>query len=109
MIVFFLVLRQGYHVRYLFYLAEGMQKGAEELGLPADLAERLVHQTLFGAAKLLRESPEKAAELRQRVTSPGGTTAAAIAVFDEKGVNRAVVDALSAASRRGVELGATQD
>lgn len=89
---------------YLFYLAEAMQRAAEDLGL-GEHAETLVKQTLLGAAHLLSESGEPAVSLRRRVTSPGGTTEAAIQVLDRAGAQELVVQALAAAARRSVELG----
>jgi pyrroline-5-carboxylate reductase len=64
----------------------------------------LTTQTIFGAAKLLSESAEDADELRRRVTSPNGTTAAAIAVFDERDVSGGIAEGVVAAARRSAEL-----
>ncbi|MEM9913587.1 MAG: pyrroline-5-carboxylate reductase [Planctomycetota bacterium] len=92
---------------YLFYLAEAMQAAANELGL-SEHARLLVNQTLLGSAELLIQSddpPESPADLRRKVTSPGGTTAAAIAHLDEHQVQQTIVDALRAARDRSVELG----
>ena len=89
---------------YLFYLAEAMGRGATALGLPEDVAASLVAQTLLGAAELLAADPQNAAELRASVTSKGGTTAAAIAVFDSADVMGTVVDAMRANRDRAREL-----
>ena len=89
---------------YLFYLAEAMERAADELGL-AGPARKLVTQTLLGSAELLAQSGEAPSELRRKVASPGGTTAAAIATFDQLKVSDAVVAALTAARDRSVELG----
>ena len=89
---------------YVFYLAEAMQRAAEELGL-GEQAPTLVAQTLVGAAHLLAESEHGAAELRQRVTSPGGTTEAALQHMDEQQMSRTIVDAMKAAAKRSEELG----
>ena len=89
---------------YLFYLAEAMQLAAERLGL-SDHAHLLVRQTLLGSAELLHQSDETPAELRRKVTSPGGTTEAAIAHLDHRRVADSVVEALQAARNRSVELG----
>jgi pyrroline-5-carboxylate reductase len=89
---------------YLFLLAEAMQAGAEALGLPAEAARALATQTLLGAARMLAESDEPAATLRARVTSPGGTTQAAIEYFESGGLRDLVAGAIAAASRRGAEL-----
>lgn len=90
---------------YLFYLAEAMEQAAGELGL-SEHARSIVAQTLFGSGKLLAESGEDPAELRRRVTSPGGTTLAASNSMDADGVNSAVVRAIHAAFARAKELGA---
>lgn len=89
---------------YLFLLAEAMQDAAVAQGLPADAARRLATQTLLGAARMLDESGEPAATLRTRVTSPGGTTQAAIEHFEAGGLRRLVDGAITAATRRGAEL-----
>jgi len=89
---------------YLFYLAEAMERAAADLGLSGP-ARQLVTQTLLGSAELLAQSGEAPAELRRKVTSPGGTTAAAVATLDEREVSAAVVAALTAARDRSVALG----
>ncbi len=89
---------------YLFYLAEAMQQAARALGLE-EHAQTLVNQTLLGAARLLAESPDGAAELRRKVTSPGGTTEAAIRHLEDQSVRGAFIDAVRAARDRSVELG----
>lgn len=89
---------------YLFYLAEAMEKAAYELGV-GEYARQLVGQTMLGAAKLLVDSGEPPEELRRKVTSPGGTTAAAIAVMEEHAMQRTIVDALHANVKRSEELG----
>lgn len=89
---------------YLFYLAEAMTAAGIELGLDEADAVRMVNQTLLGAAMLLSSSGEDAADLRRKVTSPGGTTAAAIGTLDERDVNGGVRAALQAARDRSREL-----
>jgi len=89
---------------YVFYLAEAMQNAAEELGL-GEQAPTLVAQTLVGAAQLLAESEHSAAELRKRVTSPGGTTEAALKHMDEQQMERIIIEAVKAAAKRSEELG----
>ncbi len=91
---------------YVFLLAEAMQQAAVGLGLPDATARALVNQTLLGAARMLVESGEPAAVLRQRVTSPGGTTQAAIERFEADGFRALVAAALGAAEQRGKELAA---
>lgn len=90
---------------YVFLLAEAMQAAAESAGLPADTAARLVQTTIYGAARLMRESGETPAELRAAVTSKGGTTQAALDVLVERGMPEAVHAAIMAARDRGIELG----
>ena len=89
---------------YVFLLAEAMQAAGEAQGLAPDTARTLVLQTILGAARMLSESGEPAATLRQRVTSPGGTTQAAIESFEANGLRRIVDEAIAAATRRGREL-----
>lgn len=91
---------------YAFLLAEAMQAAAERLGLPATAAQQLTAQTLLGAARMLLESGESAEQLRRRVTSPGGTTQAAIEHFQQADLAGIVAGAISAAARRGAELAA---
>jgi len=89
---------------YAFYLMEAMIQAAQELGLDADAARQLTVQTVAGAAALAAQSDESVAALRARVTSPGGTTAAAVAVLDQRGMDAAVREAARAAARRAQEL-----
>ncbi|MEM9296729.1 MAG: pyrroline-5-carboxylate reductase dimerization domain-containing protein [Planctomycetota bacterium] len=88
---------------YAFYLAEAIEQAAAELGLP-DHARLLASQTLLGAATLLAQSGEDPADLRQRVTSPGGTTAAAIQSLDDDNVKNLIAKAVRAACDRSIEL-----
>jgi pyrroline-5-carboxylate reductase len=94
---------------YVFLLAEAMQAAAEAEGLPADAARTLVVETIAGAARMLRESGESATTLRQRVTSPNGTTQAALDAFAAGGFAPLVVAAVHAARIRGAELSAAND
>ena len=89
---------------YVFYLAEAMEKAARELGLGDD-APRFVRQTILGAAQLLAQSEHPPAELRRLVTSPGGTTAAAIRHMDGNSTTAVIVNAVKAAHKRSIELG----
>lgn len=91
---------------YFFLLAETLQAAAIAQGLSPDAARALVVQTCAGAGRMLAESGEEAATLRQRVTSPGGTTQAALESFAASGFAGIVADAVAAATRRGVELAA---
>jgi len=85
---------------YFAYVCEAMTKAGEKLGLSAATSRELVVQTLFGTAAMLREQGLDAAELRASVTSPGGTTAAAIGQLDEAGVAEAFIQAIQAAADR---------
>lgn len=94
---------------YVFLLAEAMQAAALAEGLPADAARTLVLQTVLGAARMLTEGDADAAELRRRVTSPNGTTQAAIETFEAGGFRELVGKAIRAATVRGRELSAAND
>ncbi|KRG65757.1 pyrroline-5-carboxylate reductase [Stenotrophomonas humi] len=94
---------------YVFLLAEAMEAAALEQGLPAEAARTLVLDTVLGAARMLTESGEAPAELRRRVTSPGGTTQAAIETFQAGGFEALTAKAIDAAARRGKELSAAND
>lgn len=89
---------------YLFAVAEAMTAAGESLGLSDADADRLVRATLLGAAKLLATADVDAAELRRRVTSPKGTTAAALDVFAARDLEGVFREALGAAARRSAEL-----
>ena len=89
---------------YFFYLMEALEQAAVEEGLDPKTARLLTLETAFGAARLALESSETPAMLRQRVTSPGGTTEAAIRVLDKTCTNDAVNRAVSAARKRSYEL-----
>jgi pyrroline-5-carboxylate reductase len=89
---------------YVFLLAECLSDAGKTLGLPGPLAESLARQTIYGAGRMLAETSDPASTLRERVTSPGGTTAAALKVLDDKNLRQIFKDALSAARRRSQEL-----
>ncbi len=90
---------------YVFLVAEAMIAAAVDLGLSPEVAARLVTQTLVGSAVMLRETQLDPAELRRRVTSPNGTTAAAVASLEADGLRATFAAALTAARDRSVELG----
>ncbi|MEI2433529.1 pyrroline-5-carboxylate reductase [Lysobacter yananisis] len=94
---------------YVFLLAEAMQQAGEAQGLDSDAARALVVQTLLGAATMLRDSEESAATLRARVTSPGGTTQAAMETFEAGGLRELVARAIAAATERGRQLSAANE
>lgn len=89
---------------YVFYLAEAMMRGAQDAGLTAGDARAAVVQTLLGSAELLAATEESPETLRTNVTSPNGTTAAAIEVLNEQAVGDAIVRAMMAARDRSQEL-----
>ncbi|TAG48995.1 MAG: pyrroline-5-carboxylate reductase [Betaproteobacteria bacterium] len=90
---------------YVFHWIESMIAAAEGVGFNAIDARRLVLSTLKGATALAENSTESPSLLRERVTSKGGTTAAALAVINERRVQQALIDAVAAARDRGRELG----
>lgn len=90
---------------YVFLLAEALIEAAIREGMPRDVAENFVHRTVRGAGHLLTDTGVPAAELRARVTSPGGTTAAAVHILEERGFRALVEDAVRAAAQRSRELG----
>ena len=91
---------------YIFYLVEQMITAAKELGLSEEHARKLAIKTALGASRMLATSGETPQELRRRVTSPGGTTQAAIARMESGKWGAVTVEAIKAAAARGRELGA---
>jgi pyrroline-5-carboxylate reductase len=91
---------------YVFLVAEAMIEAGVLVGLARDVSEQLVIQTLLGSATLLAQSDDGPAALRAAVTSPGGTTAAGLRELESARLRAAVLDAVSAATRRSKELGA---
>jgi len=89
---------------YVFLLAEAMEQAALELGLSAEQAAILVRQTILGSGRLLVESGEPPEALRAAVTSPGGTTEAALALMQRRGLPSIVAEAISAAAQRAQQL-----
>ena len=90
---------------YIFLLAESLARAGVAAGLPAPLAEKLARETVSGSGELLHRSPLDAATLRQNVTSPGGTTAAALSVLmAQDGIDPLMTKAVAAAAKRGKEL-----
>ena len=92
---------------YFFLMMEAMEQTGGELGLDAETARLLTIQTALGAARMAVESESEPARLRAQVTSPGGTTERALAVFEEAGLRGVVARALSAARDRAVEISRT--
>jgi pyrroline-5-carboxylate reductase len=93
---------------YFFFLVEAMIDAGILLGLPRAVAAELIVQTAVGSAKMLSESGEHPVQLREAVTSPGGTTIAAIRELENHGVRAALLSALEAARDRSRELAAGQ-
>ncbi|WP_304599232.1 pyrroline-5-carboxylate reductase [Isoptericola sp. BMS4] len=91
---------------YVFYVVDAMAEAGVLLGLTRDVARRLAVETVLGSAKLLDETGEHPVLLREKVSSPGGTTVAALRKLDDGGVRAAFLDALSAARDRSRELAA---
>lgn len=89
---------------YVFYLAESMIAGGKAAGLTLKHSEKLTLATLKGAVKLMEESRDSAETLRKKVTSPGGTTEAALRVFHKGKVKNHIVHAIAAAAKRAKEL-----
>lgn len=90
---------------YVFYFIEAMQQAALEMGLNSEQGKQLAIATFVGASQLAAQASEPVSVLRERVTSKGGTTFAALASMDASGVKQGIVRALQAAAARGKELG----
>lgn len=90
---------------YIFYLMEALIDSSVSLGIPLHLSKALIRQTVYGAAKLVMETGEEPAVLRARVTSPQGTTHAAITHLESRKFSETIKDAVNAAKRRAEELG----
>src|SRR2546426_967799 len=89
---------------YVYRLIEAMIHAGTDLGLDGELARRLAVQTLIGAARMLTESAADPGELRRKVTSPGGTTMAALGVLENRGFAEIVREAISRAAERAREM-----
>src|SRR6185369_8323663 len=89
---------------YFFLLAEAMIEACILLGLSRDVATELIIQTMLGSAKMLRDTGKHPVELREMVTSPGGTTISAIRRLEEAGVRAAFLNAIDAAKTRSEQL-----
>jgi pyrroline-5-carboxylate reductase len=89
---------------YIFYVVEAMIEAGVVLGMPRSTATQLVVQTLYGAATMIKETGQHPTVLREQVTSPGGTTAAALRTLDDHKVRAAFITAMEAAANRSREL-----
>jgi pyrroline-5-carboxylate reductase len=90
---------------FVYSMIEALIEGGTTAGLPPTLAAELAARTVAGAAHMVLQSEDSPAALRDRVTSPGGTTQAGLNVLAERGFHEAVVDAVAAATQRSAELG----
>jgi pyrroline-5-carboxylate reductase len=90
---------------YVFTFIEALSDAGVKNGLPRDVATRLAAQTVYGSAKMVLETGEHAAVLKEKVTSPGGTTIAGIHVLEKEGFRGIVMTAVDAATDRSTELG----
>lgn len=90
---------------YLFYLIEAMTQAGVREGIDPDIAEMLATQTCIGAGKLLAQTRKAPEDLRRMVTTPGGTTEAAVNLLDERKVRDSIAEAISRATERSRELG----
>jgi len=90
---------------YVFTIIEALSDAGVKNGLPRDIAARLAAQTVYGSAKMLLETREHPALLREKVTSPGGTTIAGLHVLEQEGFRGTIMSAVDAATARSAELG----
>jgi pyrroline-5-carboxylate reductase len=90
---------------YGYVMIEALADGGVRMGLPRDVALTLAAKTMLGAAKMVLESGEHPAVLKDRVASPGGTTIAGLKALEDRGVRGALIAAVEAATRRSIELG----
>lgn len=90
---------------YVFLIIEALADGGVKMGLPRDIALRLAAQTLKGAAEMVLKTGDHPAVLRDRVTSPGGTTSAGLSSLERAGLRSALIDAVEVATKRSIELG----
>jgi pyrroline-5-carboxylate reductase len=89
---------------YMYVILEGLIDGAVRLGLPADIARELAAQTMLGAAKMVLETAEHPANLKNKVTTPGGTTAAGLFALEEGALRAVLMKAVDAAAQRSREM-----
>jgi len=90
---------------FVYTFIEALTAGGVQEGLRLDVAHSLAVQTVFGAARLVKESGEHPALLREKVCSPGGTTISAIRVLEERGLRATLMEAVGSATKRSKELG----
>ncbi|GGB43308.1 pyrroline-5-carboxylate reductase [Lentibacillus populi] len=90
---------------YFYYLVEAMEKAALKAGLDNAVAIQLITQTIIGAGEMLKHSGDPASVLREKITSPGGTTQAAIETLEANDFQQTVMDCVESARKRSIELG----
>jgi len=90
---------------YVFYFMQALIDAAKQRGLPENLSIELVQQTLLGSVQLASQSEASLGELRRNITSPGGTTAAGVAVLEDAGLNQLMDDVVESATARAKALG----
>jgi pyrroline-5-carboxylate reductase len=90
---------------YVFQFIEGLSDAGVKVGLSRDVANALVIQTVLGAAKMAAQTKEHPAQLKDRVTSPGGTAITALHSMERNGLRASLIDAVEAATNRSAELG----
>jgi pyrroline-5-carboxylate reductase len=90
---------------YIYYLVEAMENAAIEAGLKQEVSKELIIQTLVGAAEMLKTSKDEPAVLRQKVTSPGGTTQAGLETLEKYKYQEALIECIKNAKNRSIELG----
>lgn len=90
---------------YIYYFVEAMEAAAAEAGLKQEVAKELIIQTLVGAAEMLKNSKEQPAVLRERITSPGGTTQAGLETLEKYKYQEALMECIKEAAARSIELG----
>ncbi|MFD0586961.1 pyrroline-5-carboxylate reductase [Paenibacillus sp. GCM10027627] len=91
---------------YVYFVMEAMLKAADEMGLAPDMAKELVVQTVLGAAQMVKQTGESPEQLRRKVTSPNGTTQAAIETMAEAGLPEALIKGMRRSAERAGEIGA---
>lgn len=90
---------------YIYYLVEAMEKGAVKIGLNREIANKLIVQTILGAAEMIASSSKSALELRKNVTSPGGTTEAGINILEQYDVQNAFISCMEEATAQSKRMG----